>query len=263
VKTGTTILDYTDPEQGPDRAPQLRLDFHLKDREAEAWSSWDELPVSPLEGRAGGDDFHLRLLVPERLLEGLAQPDWRSHPQAPRRGERLPLTPGMRVSLESLRRCPFSGPSRELFQSARRNDLLLGFAELLRQRLERPRTWSNQALESRIREAADILGRELDCPPTLERLARRVGLSESSLKRGFRDYCGDTVFGLLRRLRMRRARELLERGEATVMEASLRVGYSNPSNFAAAFRAEYGMNPKEFQLSLRDASAGPDSRQTP
>jgi AraC-like DNA-binding protein len=62
---------------------------------------------------------------------------------------------------------------------------------------------------------------------------------------------GTTVFGYLRARRMERARALLEAGKATVLEAAALVGYSNPSNFAAAFRREFGVNPKAFQLTAR------------
>jgi AraC-like DNA-binding protein len=36
-----------------------------------------------------------------------------------------------------------------------------------------------------------------------------------------------------------------------VLEAATLVGYSNPSNFAAAFRLQFGVNPKTFQLAAR------------
>ena len=91
----------------------------------------------------------------------------------------------------------------------------------------------------------------LESPPTVEALARQVGLSETTLKRGFHQVFNTTVFGYLRGRRMERAREALQSGEATVLESAALVGYSNPSNFASAFRRQFGVNPKQFQRAVR------------
>lgn len=233
---------------------QIVLRFQVGEKETETWVCWSSGQPG---AETAADAFNLDLKVEESLIEQLLEPGWKKHPRIPGQNEPLSLSPPMRVALESLRRCPFSGASRELFHNARRNDLLLGFAELIRQGIGPEKPWSNLTLESRLREAAKILENELEHPPSVETLARRVSLSESTLKRGFREYYGDTVFGLLRKLRMSKARALLESGKATVLEASTLVGYSNPSNFAAAFRTEFGQNPKQFQLSLKQDQRPP------
>jgi AraC-like DNA-binding protein len=100
----------------------------------------------------------------------------------------------------------------------------------------------------RIRAADRMLVERMDHPPTLVDLVRSMGLGESTLKRGFKQVCGTTVFEWLRRLRMERARTALETGASTVLEAATLVGYSNPSHFASAFQHQFGTNPKRFQL---------------
>lgn len=163
----------------------------------------------------------------------------------------LPLTPAARLALESIRRCPFVGPLRELALTARGNDLLLEFLTSLSS-AEPARAGSLlRSAVDQIENAAAYLARHLEQPPSVAELAREVGLSETTLKRGFHQVYGTTVFGYLRNHRMERAKALLESGEATVLEASTLVGYSNPSNFAAAFRQRFGLNPKEFQLGSR------------
>lgn len=163
----------------------------------------------------------------------------------------LPLTPAAKLALESIRRCPFVGPLREMALTARGNDLLLEFLTTLSiAEPSRPGTLLRSATEQ-IETAAAYLAKHLEQPPSVAELAREVGLSETTLKRGFHQVYGTTVFGYLRTRRMERAKALLESGEATVLEASTLVGYSNPSNFAAAFRQQFGLNPKEFQLGSR------------
>ena len=162
-----------------------------------------------------------------------------------------PLTPDAQLAVESVLRCPFSGICRTLALSARAHDLVLAFLSALPD-TPCPR---NPALlrccVDRLHDAAKLLDRMQEEPPSLAELARQVGLGETALKRGFPRIFGTTVFGYLRERRLERARQLLLSGEATVMEAAAAVGYSNPSNFAAAFRSRFGVNPKAFQLTAR------------
>ena len=162
----------------------------------------------------------------------------------------LSLTPAARLAVESVRRCPLAGACRALILSARCHDLLVEFISAGEAQRAKPVSLMADT-ETRVREAAAILACCLDETPSLEALAREVGLSETTLKRGFRQVFDSTVFEHLRALRMEHARALLQSGEATVIEAATLVGYSNPSNFAAAFRRQFGMNPKEFQLAAR------------
>jgi AraC-like DNA-binding protein len=163
----------------------------------------------------------------------------------------LPLTPAARFAAESILSCPFGGSLRAMALTARGHDLLLEFLTALANS-SAPRTGPvTRALADRIHAAADILKRRHEAPPALGALAREVGLSETTLKRGFRQVFGTTPFAYLRARRMEHAHALLAAGEATVLEAAAIVGYSNPSNFAAAFRRQFGVNPKTFQLSAR------------
>jgi AraC-like DNA-binding protein len=162
----------------------------------------------------------------------------------------FPLTATARLAVESIRRCPFAGPCRALMMEARCNDMLLELITALGAPAQHARPLMVDA-DVRIRVAAGKLEEYLDQPPSLGELAREVGLSETTLKRGFRQVFGTTVFGYLREKRMEHARALLASGRATVIEAAALVGYSNPSNFAAAFRQQFGLNPKEFQLAAR------------
>lgn len=163
----------------------------------------------------------------------------------------LPLTPAARLAVDSIRRCPFTGTFRAMALTSRCNDLVLEFLGALAALEETRPAPLLRAMQDQVRAAAGVLAAHLDDPPSLLALARQVGLSETTLKRGFHQVFDTTVFGYLRARRMERARALLEAGEATVLEAAALVGYSNPSNFAAAFRRQFGVNPKAFQLTAR------------
>ncbi len=162
----------------------------------------------------------------------------------------LVLPPDGRLAIEAIRRCPLAGTCRALVIAARCHDLLAGHVAAAQSGVAR-RTRVLVDTEARLREASALLLARLDEAPSLEALARQVGLSETTLKRGFRQVFGSTVYEYLRIARMEKARALLQSGEATVIEAAALVGYSNPSNFAAAFRRQFGLNPKEYQLIAR------------
>ncbi len=94
--------------------------------------------------------------------------------------------------------------------------------------------------------AVDILRKEWDSPPTISSLARRVGLNECYLKRGFRSRTGMSIGQYIRQLRMGSALELLETGRYSIMEIALAIGYTNPSHFSAAFKKFYGETPSRY-----------------
>lgn len=205
--------------------------------------------------------FHVTLSVTQAALDELLAGDKSAGTDRVRqlaRGEgdpviSLPLGAAARFSAESIRRCPFAGASRGLALAARGLDMLAEFIAALNHdaQLTAPSRLSLQDTLGQVRAAAARLLANLDQPPSISELADSVGLSESTLKRGFRQLFDTTPFGYLRARRMDHARQLLENGKATVLEAAAFVGYSNPSNFAVAFKKQFGVNPKTFQLTVR------------
>lgn len=136
--------------------------------------------------------------------------------------------------------CPFTGTARRLFLEAKVLELIAYEAAAGAGEDGRGLPAAD---EVRIREAAAILCQHLEMPPTLQNLARRVGINELKLKRGFHAVFGTTVFGYLRHHRLHAARELLLRRQVSVGEAAWRVGYACPSRFASAFRRQFGASP--------------------
>ena len=61
----------------------------------------------------------------------------------------------------------------------------------------------------------------------------------------------------LRRRRLEEAMQLLETGRYAVTEVATRVGYDNPSAFAAAFREQFGVSPSRVRSALDPAALLP------
>ncbi|XSG81100.1 MAG: helix-turn-helix domain-containing protein [Methyloligella sp. ZOD6] len=104
---------------------------------------------------------------------------------------------------------------------------------------------------TRLRRAKDLIEAKLTEPLTVQIIAREAGVSPSGLQRLFRLAEGVSVFEYVRRHRLERAFDALSAGGSRVQEASVIAGYTNPANFATAFRRQYGLAPREIRWSLK------------
>jgi AraC-like DNA-binding protein len=94
-----------------------------------------------------------------------------------------------------------------------------------------------------LQAARQILMRQLSSPPTIQKLARSVGMGETALTGGFKAVYGETVFDFSLRCRMQHALSLLRDQHWSVEKASEAVGYSHSTSFATAFRRHFGLRP--------------------
>ncbi|CAH1693046.1 AraC family transcriptional regulator [Hyphomicrobiales bacterium] len=93
--------------------------------------------------------------------------------------------------------------------------------------------------------AKEFIGANLAGSLSVEVIAREAGINASGLQRLFRLSEHQSLFEYVRNRRLERAFAILAAGECTVHDASLLAGYSNPANFATAFRRQFGMAPRE------------------
>lgn len=86
---------------------------------------------------------------------------------------------------------------------------------------------------------------------SVEQLADLMGMHRSNLTRRLSIACGMTPLNFIRRIRLMRARHLIEQGRMMVSEAAYKVGYNSPKLFARQFKEEFGITPSEL-LHARD-----------
>lgn len=103
---------------------------------------------------------------------------------------------------------------------------------------------------AKIKKAKGIIISRMSEPPTLQELAKEIGLPINKLKEGFKQIYGEPVFSFLWEYKMEVARQLLAGGSFNVNEVGLKVGYSTASHFIAAFKKKYGVTPKKFIMSM-------------
>lgn len=157
-------------------------------------------------------------------------------------------TVAMKTAAHQLLNCPFEGVTKKMYLESKIWELmsLLIDEELRRQDVDRSKNTLTSDVIERIHYARSILLEQLDNPPSLSNLARKVQLNECILKRGFRQVFGETAFSCVHNHRMEWARQLLITGEVNVSEAARKVGIVNRGHFAAAFRKKYGVSPSEY-----------------
>ncbi len=81
---------------------------------------------------------------------------------------------------------------------------------------------------------------------TTGELAKMAGVSECMFRRAFHKVTGVAPMQYRNRLRLTKARELLQSGEFTVLEAALLTGFDDPGYFSRLFKKEFGIRPSEY-----------------
>lgn len=163
------------------------------------------------------------------------------------------ITPAMRQALNQILSCPYQGTTRQIYLESKCLELIaLKLEQLANSEVEtKKQTLLKPDDIDRIYLAEKILIANFEQPPSLMELARQVNLNDYKLKVGFRQVFGTTVFGYLHQYRMNKARRLLMEQRMNVGEVAQAIGYANQSRFAAAFRKQFGVNPKSYLLNRK------------
>ncbi len=102
----------------------------------------------------------------------------------------------------------------------------------------------------RVANVRELIENSLDRSFTLEEIARQSGMSTNTLQRMFHLAYGMTVFDFVRKAKLQRARDALERDGVSISEAAHLAGYTSAANFSTAFKRVYGIPPKLFRSTV-------------
>lgn len=155
--------------------------------------------------------------------------------------------------LQQILNCPYQGMLKRMYLESKVVELMtlvLDHEVAIREGEVKINTLKPEQLE-RIYYAKEILLKDLTNPPTIEALARQVGVNDCLLKQGFRQAFGTTIFGELQAYRLETARQLLDVPQAKVSEVAQKVGYASGRAFSRAFRRKFGLGPKAYQKAHR------------
>jgi DNA-binding response OmpR family regulator len=115
-----------------------------------------------------------------------------------------------------------------------------GFSQILKTRAESPET-------KFLQNAIKIIHKDLnDSSFGARQLAYKLNLSESQLYRKLKAITGKSTAIFIRSIKLQKGKELILIGDKTISEVSYEVGFSDPSWFSRAFKAEFGFTPSDM-----------------
>lgn len=160
---------------------------------------------------------------------------------------RLPLKIDLLRCLEDLSRCELEGFARTLFMRSKGVELLCHIIKMLQIDESFGAADASLATSKGVLRAQQILKQRFVSPPSLDDLAKEVGVSRSGLCSGFRQIVGQSIFGYIQELRMERALELLTDSAEPITGIAYAVGYCHQSSFTVAVQRRFGMSPSELR----------------
>ena len=109
---------------------------------------------------------------------------------------------------------------------------------------------------ARLRRVRDRIDREYAQPLDVEALARDAHMSAGHFSREFRLAYGESPYSYLMTRRVERAMALLRRGELSVTEVSIAVGWSSLGTFSTRFTELVGVPPSVYRRQTGRATEG-------
>ena len=104
----------------------------------------------------------------------------------------------------------------------------------------------------KMHEAKYILLNNIDAPPTIYELSKRIGINEKKLKNGFKEVFEQTIYNYLLEHKMEKASNLLTTTNKSIIDVAFECGYEYPSHFTTAFKRKFNVTPNQYRKSRTD-----------
>ena len=152
------------------------------------------------------------------------------------------LTPAMIRNLYEIFNTPMSGMLKRMVIEAKMLELI---ALQWGTSISKPDT-GKRSKNSVLNEVKRYLDETFLEAHSLRKICMRFGINEFTLKNGFKNQFGTTVFDYLISRRLDHARELLVQPEYSIQQISSLVGYKYANHFSTAFKNRFGKTPRVF-----------------
>ncbi|EKT3958595.1 helix-turn-helix transcriptional regulator [Flavobacterium psychrophilum] len=160
------------------------------------------------------------------------------------------ITPAIQKVANEIIECAVPPNLQNVYWKIKANEIIcLLFAELFK-RENSPVLNLNENDVVIIYQIRDQILQQLNVPPLLSNLAKQSGMSESKLKKLFKQIFGNSIFNYYQTFRMKEAARLLNEKKLTVSEVGYHLGFSNMSHFGKIFEEHIGMKPKKYSSSV-------------
>lgn len=114
---------------------------------------------------------------------------------------------------------------------------------------EQPRNIGhNESLfDKRIANAINLMENTISEPLPMAELASELGVSVRHLERQFNEVFNDTPARFYKRLRVKRAKAMLEETMLSIVDISVATGFGSTQTLAKSMKDEFGMSPKKIR----------------
>jgi DNA-binding response OmpR family regulator len=105
-----------------------------------------------------------------------------------------------------------------------------------------------------LQRAYEIINSSLsDMSFSMDVFAEHLNVSKSLLHKKIVALTGEPPGQLIRRVRLKKAAELIEGKFGNLSEIALEVGFNNPAYFSEAFKKQFGVSPSQYQRNLKSS----------
>ncbi|MEO2072381.1 MAG: AraC family transcriptional regulator [Zunongwangia sp.] len=144
--------------------------------------------------------------------------------------------------IDGIMNCQRQGIFKKMYLEAKVIELLLLQLEQFSEQDNCPTSLKKKDID-KMYEVRDFMLNNISDTSSLLELAHRVGTNDFTLKKGFKEVFGTTVFGFWKEAKMEQARQLIAQQGKSVQEVAEALGYSNARHFSTAFKKTYGISP--------------------
>ena len=102
-----------------------------------------------------------------------------------------------------------------------------------------------------IREIHDSLTERIGERITIEELSKQYLINPTTLKTAFKSVYGNSIAAHIKEHRMEQSAKMLRESDLSISEIAQAVGYDSQSKFTAAFKASFGVLPREYRKNPR------------
>ncbi|WP_316839490.1 AraC family transcriptional regulator [Pedobacter gandavensis] len=152
----------------------------------------------------------------------------------------------MHQIIKEMIHCDRKGAFKKMFLEAKVIELLLLQLEQLSEKDALSASLKKSDIE-KIYAVREFILTNLTHTCSLIDLSHKVGTNEFTLKKGFKELFGTTVFGFWNDLKMAEAMKMLQQQGMKINEVSDAIGYKNPQHFSAAFKRKFGVVPSSVK----------------
>jgi transcriptional regulator GlxA family with amidase domain len=111
-------------------------------------------------------------------------------------------------------------------------------------------------VDPRIVKVLEVMSNNLRRPLSVGHMAASVNLSYSRLAHLFKSEMGMTPLNYLKKLRIEKARELLETTFLTNQQIIIQIGMGDESHFTKDFKKAYGLSPRQYREQYHELNNG-------